>query len=114
MLAIVKYIIRQYRHCAARRNIPFMLTDDQVMAFLDCECVYCGAKNTNRAYRKQYAVKEFWYNGIDRINSDQGYTISNTVACCKQCNAAKSDTSVEFFMASEWLKLRIAEIMGAM
>jgi len=33
--------------------------------------------------------------------SSEGYTISNVVPCCKQCNIAKSD----FFTYQEMLKL---------
>ena len=111
-LAIENYIIRQYRHCAERRNIPFLLTNDEVVKFFDLPCVYCGAMHSNKATRKQYAISTRAYNGIDRINSDQPYSIGNTVVCCGKCNAAKSDMSVEAFMVSEWLKLRIQEVNG--
>jgi hypothetical protein len=38
------------------------------------------------------------YNGIDRINSEQGYEKSNCRPCCIQCNIAKLDYSeIEFY-----------------
>lgn len=112
MLAIVKYILRQYKHCADRRNIAWMLTDDQAVYLLSGECVYCGAVKTCKATRKQYAVSTFEYNGIDRVDSDKPYAIDNCVSCCKSCNAAKSNMSVADFLNSVWLKMRRAEIKG--
>ena len=41
-------------------------------------------------------------NGVDRINSNIGYTEENTVPCCKYCNTAKNTmTQNEFKM---WIK----------
>jgi len=45
---------------------------------------------------------EFTYNGIDRIDSDGGYTPDNIVACCKKCNIAKSDMTTDDFLA--WIR----------
>jgi hypothetical protein len=36
-------------------------------------------------------------NCIDRIDSGLGYEIGNIVPCCKWCNIAKADKSVEEF-----------------
>jgi hypothetical protein len=42
------------------------------------------------------------YNGIDRIDSDKGYTSNNTVSCCKTCNFAKNElTTQEFY---DWVQ----------
>lgn len=109
MLPIQKYVIRQYKHCAAKRNIDFLLTDSETLKIMDCACVYCGAMHSNTAIRSQYAVKEFRYNGIDRVNSAQPYSVSNTVACCGACNAAKSNQDLSKFLESDWLKARISE-----
>lgn len=40
----------------------------------------------------------FVRNGIDRVDSAQGYVLTNVVPCCKQCNRAKSDLSREEFL----------------
>lgn len=112
LTAIEKYIIRQYKGCAEKRGIEFLLTDTQVVEFFDLPCVYCGTEHSNTATRNQYAVKVRKYNGIDRINSAQPYSISNTVSCCGECNAAKSDSSVKDFLNSDWLALRIETMKG--
>ena len=37
-------------------------------------------------------------NGIDRVDSSKGYTLENSVPCCKYCNIAKHTmTSTEFY-----------------
>lgn len=112
MLPIQKYIFAQYVKCAAKRDIPFCLTTDEFCKLIDCPCVYCGAKQTCKASRSQYAVSEYRYNGIDRVNSDLSYQIGNVVSCCKQCNAAKTDMALDVFLSSDWLKARKEVVNG--
>lgn len=110
MLPIVKYILRQYEHCAEKREIAFLLTAEEFEKMINLPCVYCGVTGSNKAVRKQYAVKEYNYNGIDRVNSDQPYTVSNTVACCGECNAAKSNMPLAVFLNSNWLAEKVNRI----
>lgn len=42
------------------------------------------------------------YNGIDRKNSSEGYTLGNSLPCCRVCNRAKSDMDYEEF--KQWIK----------
>ena len=42
---------------------------------------------------------DFNYNGIDRKDSNLGYTNENCVPCCKVCNNGKRDLPY-----SEWLE----------
>ncbi len=112
ILAIQKYVFAQYVKCAAKRGIPFHLTITEFLAMADAPCVYCLATKSNTAKRMQYAVKEWSYNGVDRINSDLPYDVSNTVSCCGACNAAKSDMPLAQFLASDWLYSRQMEMKG--
>jgi hypothetical protein len=41
------------------------------------------------------------YNGIDRVDSTKGYFNENVVSCCKVCNRAKSNLSLDEF--KEWI-----------
>lgn len=52
----------------------------------------------------------FNYNGIDRIDSGEGYTIDNVVPSCPVCNVGKMDRSIEEFY--EWA-LRLADNIRA-
>ena len=38
------------------------------------------------------------FNGLDRINNDLGYKISNIVSCCGVCNIMKKRLTVEQFI----------------
>jgi 5-methylcytosine-specific restriction endonuclease McrA len=43
----------------------------------------------------------FIQSGIDRIDNTLGYNIENCVSCCKDCNRAKSDKTLNEF--KEWI-----------
>ena len=113
MIAIQKYVFTQYAKCAAKRGYSFNINEETFLALTSAPCAYCTACNTNTAKRAQYAVSEWSYNGIDRVNSDLPYAIGNVVSCCKACNAAKSAMPLDKFINSEWLKARITMVKGA-
>lgn len=83
-----------YRGNAKRRNITFSLTREDVVNLIEQPCFYCGATKSNVVNTDTYTYK---YNGIDRIDSNIGYIKNNVVACCKYCNRAKSDMSLNEF-----------------
>lgn len=56
-------------------DITFPPTKAKDMMLLPCE--YCGVNPVNCVH------------GIDRINNDCGYTLSNCVTACKECNFLK-------------------------
>jgi len=84
-------------------NIPF---DDFVKMILS-PCHYCGEVGSNsysdpesQANRmKLGVVKNFRYNGLDRLDNSLDYTIENSVTCCKVCNQAKHMLGVDEFLA---------------
>lgn len=54
-------------------------------------CHYCGGSlNTTSS-------------GLDQVVPSAGYLLSNVVPCCKRCNQAKSNLTVEEF--SDWIKV---------
>jgi len=74
-------------------------------------CHYCGVTGSNvkKDIRRDLHKGEVKYsvvsdtvirfNGIDRIDSNAGYTDINCVSCCKDCNTAKNSlTENEFRM----------------
>lgn len=72
-------------------------------------CFYCNSKPLNRQpdvrYETRFGKKEklivtdfiLKYNGIDRIDSSKGYENNNVVPCCKNCNSAKMELSINEF-----------------
>lgn len=73
-----------YKCNAKRKGINFLLDRKQVDGLLSANCFYCG---TATAF------------GIDRRDNALGYTSSNSVPCCSQCNYAKRDQKEADFVA---------------
>lgn len=103
----------QYSHLKRRHKKRF---NSEVMSYEDFKnkskksCFYCGLpyskiledrlNETKTLKRLSETVVKI--NGIDRIDSEVGYTKENTVPCCKYCNTAKNTMSYNEFI--EWIK----------
>ena len=83
-----------YRNKAKKRNFSWTLTKEQFVKLMSACCHYCGYLDVSGIM------------GIDRVNSREGYELSNCVSCCKDCNFAKNDRTLEEFFS--WLN-RISE-----
>jgi hypothetical protein len=113
--AAINIVYRRYKYTAKRKSIPFLLSSDQFKQFIFQDCSYCGAKPKlsimkigGNAGRK--TVKQLTYNGIDRVDNNIGYTVSNCITCCSFCNGAKSDFSLEEFRI--WIKQLVSFMNG--
>jgi len=93
--ALIKKVFNVYKRQAKSRGIQFSLSIEEFKSVVFEPCHYCGELPTIDCY-------SMLRNGIDRINSDEGYTVDNCVPCCKICNVAKSNTTQEEFFA--WIK----------
>lgn len=91
---------RSYRTNAVARGVSFLLTKDQFIAITGRNCHYCGAPPSNEITRPR-SYGSFCYSGIDRQDNGQGYTVENSVPCCRTCNIAKADMTVKGFY--EWV-----------
>lgn len=89
-------IYSSYRGNAKQKNRVFELTKEQVMHLIQLNCYYCGIKPSLKRVLK--LNREFYHNGIDRINTKKGYTLDNVVPCCYNCNLIKWDFTVEEFL----------------
>lgn len=81
---------------AKERKLKCSLTYEQYLTFVENPCYYCGDKISWMKYNK-HGVKTPPY-FIDRKNSKIGYTYSNCVACCSDCNYMKRCMSVSSFI----------------
>ena len=70
----------KYRTRADDKSLPFELTHEDYNTITNSQCYLCG--------RKSYEKHK---NGIDRIDNDLGYTMSNIQPCCYSCNFIKKD-----------------------
>ena len=92
-----------YKCCrlgAKSRNYNFELTKEEFYILLEQNCYYCGAKPQNQS--NVYVSGNLKYSGIDRKDNTLGYTSINSVPCCKRCNVAKNDMTMQEF--HEWIR----------
>jgi hypothetical protein len=80
-------LLKFYKIRAEKKNIPFLLTDEQFNIIRTMNCYLCN-KPTNSDH----------INGIDRIDSKKGYDFENCVPCCAGCNYLKKDYAVDEFI----------------
>lgn len=90
-------LIHSYRKGAKNRNIKFCLSEEQFEKLTKSECYYCGIK-PSQIHSKRETYGQYIYNGIDRVDPDESYVLSNCVACCKTCNYAKRLMKLEEFV----------------
>lgn len=91
-----------YKRNAHHRHINFELSFDEFIELIKRPCYYCGITYSNIS-KKTNTIKhihniDLLYNGIDRLDSKQGYTNDNCVPACKQCNYAKSNYTITYFL----------------
>lgn len=98
--AALTNLLYKYKKNAKDRNFIFLLTKEQFKALTSSNCYYCGAppnQSVNKWQTKRFNG-DYLYNGIDRKANNEGYTIGNSLPCCKQCNFLKSSLSYDFFI----------------
>lgn len=110
-IVTINSIINRYKQDAKARGLEFLLTDEEVVELLLEPCGYCkmdpfiSKKMTTGGYKKwsEDGRKKtvIFYSGIDRKNSNLGYSKENTCSCCKICNFAKNNNSVEYI--KDWI-----------
>jgi hypothetical protein len=115
-----KYHYHSYKNNTNARTLGFDLTIDQFRDICSQDCFYCGQppsleitgayesakrtsiRNQTRFHEDFYQQTKILANGIDRVDSERGYQISNIVPCCSICNYAKSNLSQQDFFV--WIK----------
>ncbi len=102
---VINHIILQYKRHASDRSIVYALDRQDVDRLVRMPCHYCGIVGGNLKKTKNRR-EGFAHNGIDRIDSAQGYHLWNVVPCCGLCNRVKRDMPRAAFIA--WAK-RVAE-----
>lgn len=65
---------------AKQRKLKCDLTLDQFIHIVKEPCYYCNKSNTDTTG-----------SGIDRIENIKGYSFTNSLSCCKDCNKVRSD-----------------------
>ena len=66
-----------YKTSANSKQLEISLTKGDFMDMVVLPCYYCGI------------IQPKGFNGINRLNSTQGYVMTNCVSCCEMCNRMK-------------------------
>jgi 5-methylcytosine-specific restriction endonuclease McrA len=92
----------KYRYQAVKRGYCFDLSVKEFGVLTESNCVYCGSSPEleSRATRRCFGT--YTYNGVDRVDNSNGYTIDNVVTCCKRCNLAKNNMGLDEFKS--WVR----------
>ncbi len=67
---------------AAKRGHQWTITEDEFYILLKEECYYCNGQIGDR--------KTQGGSGLDRIDNDVGYTLTNVLPCCTICNKTRN------------------------
>lgn len=82
----ITIIHKSYRQGAKSRGLKFDLSREKLKELINKDCYYCGVSNSMTTKTDTYNYK---HNGIDRLDSNEGYVEGNMVPCCSPCNRAK-------------------------
>lgn len=104
--AALKSLIRSYVDRCNKKQIPFVLSDDEFKLLISQPCFYCGVEPYKLWPRSKSCNGQIRYNGIDRKNNTIGYNIENCVSCCEICNKAKRDLPLDIFL--DWINRIVA------
>lgn len=102
--SLPRALLWYYKRNAKNRDIEFLLSQEEFKSLIfDC-CHYCTAIDSMLVFTKYGAA--YKHNGVDRVDNTKGYTVENCVSCCKRCNMAKNNMTLEEF--KEWI-VRVSE-----
>jgi hypothetical protein len=91
------HVLAMYKRTATRRGLTWEIPDELFDVLVTGDCHYCGISPANLRQPFNGENGGFTYNGIDRLNREQGYTFDNVVSCCWSCNRMKGPLSEEEF-----------------
>lgn len=94
-------LFKKYQKSAKKRKHSWELSKEIFKKLILSNCQYCGTGPSN-VYKTINNLNSFLYNGIDRVNNLEGYTLTNSISCCKICNMAKGKLTIEEFL--QWVK----------
>lgn len=90
-------LFTDYRTRAKKKGLTFELDFDQFIELTSQNCYYCDLEPIQRR-NAENKINYYLYNGIDRKDNSLGYTLENSLPCCKFCNGAKTTrTQTEFY-----------------
>lgn len=102
------------RQNAIRSNKKIDLSAEDICFLVTQKCFYCNSLEIEQGMLRRFKGNKKWIkptNGIDRIDSEFGYTKDNVRPCCSNCNYMKRTLSEdEFFKHIEKLYNNLIKI----
>lgn len=95
--AALTALFSRYRREAFSRGLAFKLSPLQFQKLIQQPCAYCGARPTTKTHYKTNGF--IVYNGVDRKESNKGYSVRNCSTCCILCNRMKGNRNSTEFLA---------------
>ncbi len=97
----IGYKFQEYQRKSEKYHQTFELSFEQFETIVKTPCFYCGV------------IQEKGFNGIDRADQKNGYTLVNSVSCCKLCNFMKGAVdNITFLQRIEHILKRNTMITG--
>lgn len=95
--AAARKLYRHYKDNATTRGLVFQLSYVHFLQLTKQNCFYCGV-GPEQIMQPPNTYGHYLYNGIDRIDNNKGYELSNVVACCGTCNLMKRTATQQEFL----------------
>jgi hypothetical protein len=92
----VRKFWKRYEAGALERGHAFDISFVRFREIITQNCHYTGVEPNQKV---RVAGKTFLFNGVDRMDSAQGYSDSNCVPCCSAANFAKRTMAYQDFVA---------------
>ncbi len=80
------YRYKRYQVVSKKKNRIFTLSLEEFTVLTAQRCFYCSEFSTEKENT-----------GLDRVNNDIGYILTNVVPCCFDCNIMKAGLTIEEF-----------------
>lgn len=117
--AMMNSFFYSYKRGAERRGLGFDIDMELFKEITSMNCFYCNEKPKERMVKKKDGMDMYngsiFVNGIDREDSEIGYTKNNCLPCCSDCNFLKNKMNKDKFieLITRIYNHRIAPITAA-
>ena len=97
--SVLRRMYGKYKGGAIKRGLTFTLDLTEFRVTVTMNCHYCGAAPTTDIWNSEegFAGPQP-VNGVDRVDSSEGYIAGNVVACCRACNDMKGTMGQRAFI----------------
>ena len=89
-------VLYQYKHDAKRRGLSWQLSNEEFKHLTSSPCYFTGKLPSTAMEAASGEI--YMYNGVDRLDSKEGYTLKNCVPCCTEVNFMKRNLPYEKFI----------------